>query len=147
MSRFLRVPTIYVLSKNKENITIFYLKIIIFIAVENCCIYYIGVLSKCPPNSRQSKTLTLTDDKPDQRPQDRRQFAIVNDVFKYCYRVRCIAVTVFGLYLSKIKIAVFDCRISILCAKAQVSFDVGSDRNSEDTCTCACAIKERDFGG
>ena len=32
--------TMYVLSKNKKNITIFHLKIIIFTAVKNCSILY-----------------------------------------------------------------------------------------------------------
>ena len=40
MRRFKRVPTIYVLSKNKKLITIFHLKIIIFIAVKYCCILH-----------------------------------------------------------------------------------------------------------
>ena len=31
---------VYVLSKNKKNITIFHLKIIIFTAVKNCCILH-----------------------------------------------------------------------------------------------------------
>ena len=40
MKRFYRVPTIYVLSKNKDNIIIFHLKINIFIAVKYCCIFH-----------------------------------------------------------------------------------------------------------
>ena len=40
MTRFERVPTIYILSKNKENITIFHLKIIIFTAVKYYSILY-----------------------------------------------------------------------------------------------------------
>ena len=36
--RFLRVPTIYVLSKNKKNIKSFHLKIKIFTVLKNCCI-------------------------------------------------------------------------------------------------------------
>ena len=78
---------------------------------------------KCSQNSRQSKTLTLIVDKLDIKPQDRRTFAIVNDVFKYVIGYAVFSLIVFGLYLSKIKIAVFDCRISIRRAKAQVSFD------------------------
>ena len=35
LRQFYSVPTIYVLSKNKKNITIFHLKIIIFTAVKN----------------------------------------------------------------------------------------------------------------
>ena len=35
-----RVPTIYVLGKNKKNITFFHLKIIDFIAVKNCNMLY-----------------------------------------------------------------------------------------------------------
>ena len=40
LRRFRRVPTIYVLSKNTKNITIFHLKIIIFIAVKFCSILH-----------------------------------------------------------------------------------------------------------
>ena len=40
LRRFLRVLTTYVLSKNKKNIKIFQLKIIIFTAVKNCCILH-----------------------------------------------------------------------------------------------------------
>ena len=38
--RFYRVPTIYVLSKNKKIITIFHLQIIFFTAVQNCSILH-----------------------------------------------------------------------------------------------------------
>ena len=38
--RFLCVPTINVLSKNKKKIIIFHLKIIIFIAMKYCCILH-----------------------------------------------------------------------------------------------------------
>ena len=44
MRRFYCVPTIYVLSKNKINITIFHLNITIFTAVK-IAVYCIGVLS------------------------------------------------------------------------------------------------------
>ena len=40
MRRFLRVPTIFVLSKNKKNITNFHLKIIIFRAVKYCSLLH-----------------------------------------------------------------------------------------------------------
>ena len=40
LRRFSRVPTIYVLSKSKKNITIFHLKIIIFTLVKYCCILH-----------------------------------------------------------------------------------------------------------
>ena len=43
MRRFLSVPTIYVLSQSKKNITIFHLKITNFTAVK-IAVYYIGVL-------------------------------------------------------------------------------------------------------
>ena len=42
-----RVPTIYVLSKNKKNITIFHLKISIFTAVKNCSILHGRVFVIC----------------------------------------------------------------------------------------------------
>ena len=49
LRRFYRIPTIYVLSKNKKNITIFHLKIIIFTAVKNCCILHgrVFVIIRC----------------------------------------------------------------------------------------------------
>ena len=40
LRRFLRVPTINVLSKNKQNIRFFHLKIIVFTAVKYCCILH-----------------------------------------------------------------------------------------------------------
>ena len=40
MRRFLRVPTIYVLSKNKKNVSFFHLKITIFTAVKYCSILH-----------------------------------------------------------------------------------------------------------
>ena len=38
--KFSRVPAIYVLSKNKENINFFHVKIIFFTAVKNCSILH-----------------------------------------------------------------------------------------------------------
>ena len=40
LRRFLRVPTIYVLSKNKKNVQFFYLNFFFFTAVKNRCILY-----------------------------------------------------------------------------------------------------------
>ena len=50
MRRFLRVPTIYVLSKTKKNVRIFNLKITIFTAMKYCCIWYwvVFVISTLP---------------------------------------------------------------------------------------------------
>ena len=55
LRRFLRLPTINVLSKNKKNITIFHLKIIFFTAVKNCSIFHghVFVMSSFTITSRR----------------------------------------------------------------------------------------------
>ena len=55
------MPTIYVLSKNKKNITIFHLKIIIFTAVKNCSILHghVFVMLTTGSRSRGYKTFFM----------------------------------------------------------------------------------------
>ena len=57
MRRFLRVPTIYVLSKNKKIVKTFQLKIVIFTAVKNRCILHgcVFVMENDINNKQQRK--------------------------------------------------------------------------------------------
>ena len=54
--RFLRVPTIFVLSKNKKNVAIFSLKITIFTAFKNRCILHGRVFVMDGGNDDWTKT-------------------------------------------------------------------------------------------